>query len=140
MTTATFTGRDCVRAFSDLTRADVPFAGGKGANLGELTHAGLPVPPGFVVGAPAYAAFCDSGDLRERISAALADVDVDDAAALDVACRRVQRMIGEEPAPEWLEQAIRAAYESCPPRPTALPWPCARRRRPRTPSRRRSRA
>ena len=110
MTTATFTGRDCVRAFSDLTRADVPFAGGKGANLGELTHAGLPVPPGFVVGAPAYAAFCDSGDLRARISAALADVDVDDAAALDVACRRVQRMIGEEPAPEWLEQAIRAGY------------------------------
>ena len=38
----------------ELTRADIPYAGGKGANLGELTSAGLPVPPGFVVGAPAY--------------------------------------------------------------------------------------
>src|SRR5580692_3439882 len=44
------------RPFSELSRADIPYAGGKGANLGELTAAGLPVPPGFVVGAPAYAA------------------------------------------------------------------------------------
>ena len=42
-----------VRRFGELSRADVPFAGGKGANLGELAAAGLPVPPGFVVGAPA---------------------------------------------------------------------------------------
>ena len=45
------------RPFTDLRRDDVQYAGGKGANLGELTAAGLPVPPGFVVGAPAYAAF-----------------------------------------------------------------------------------
>jgi pyruvate,water dikinase len=71
-----------VRSFDDLSRADVPFAGGKGANLGELTRAGLPVPPGFVVGAPAYAGFCDESGLRERIAAVLRDVDVDDTAAL----------------------------------------------------------
>ncbi|HST39533.1 MAG TPA: PEP/pyruvate-binding domain-containing protein, partial [Conexibacter sp.] len=53
-----------VRGFDELTRADVAFAGGKGANLGELRHASLPVPPGFVVGAPAYAAFLDAGGLR----------------------------------------------------------------------------
>ena len=55
-----------VRGFGELSRADVPFAGGKGANLGELTAAGLPVPPGFVVGAPAYAAFVDASGLREQ--------------------------------------------------------------------------
>ena len=42
---------DPIRRFEDLSRADVPYAGGKGANLGELTAAGLPVPGGFVVGA-----------------------------------------------------------------------------------------
>ena len=67
-----------VRGFDDLSRADVEFAGGKGANLGELTAAGLPVPPGFVVGAPAYAAFVDETRLRERISAGLEEVDVDE--------------------------------------------------------------
>ena len=52
-TTRTTTETVAVRAFAELSREDVPFAGGKGANLGELTSAGLPVPPGFVVGAPA---------------------------------------------------------------------------------------
>jgi phosphoenolpyruvate synthase/pyruvate phosphate dikinase len=33
----------------DLGRESVPTAGGKGANLGEMLRAGLPVPPGFVV-------------------------------------------------------------------------------------------
>ena len=39
--------------FETLGRGDVAVAGGKGANLGELTRAGLPVPRGFVVSAPA---------------------------------------------------------------------------------------
>jgi pyruvate, water dikinase len=46
-----------IRPLPDVSIADVPYAGGKGANLGQLTRTGLPVPPGFVVGAPAYAAF-----------------------------------------------------------------------------------
>ena len=66
-TTAPVAREQAVRPFADLSRADVPFAGGKGANLGELTRAGLPVPDGFVVGAPAYAAFCDESGLRARL-------------------------------------------------------------------------
>ena len=60
-----------VRGFAELGKGDVEFAGGKGANLGELTRAGLPVPPGFVIGAPAYMAFCEAQDLRDRIAAEL---------------------------------------------------------------------
>lgn len=58
---------EAVRALSALSRGDVPYAGGKGANLGELARAGFPVPAGFVVGAPAYAATSDSSGLRDRI-------------------------------------------------------------------------
>jgi pyruvate, water dikinase len=43
-----------VRWLDDVTLADVPEVGGKGANLGELVHARLPVPPGFVVVAAAH--------------------------------------------------------------------------------------
>ena len=46
-----------IRPFPDLSIADVPYAGVKGANLGQLARTGLSVPPGFVVGAPSYAAF-----------------------------------------------------------------------------------
>ncbi len=99
-----------VRGFEALSREDVPFAGGKGANLGELTGSGFPVPPGFVVGAPAYAAFCDANNLRGRIDARLESLDVDDPAALEEAAQDVQAMIAAEPLPAEIEAAIRADY------------------------------
>ncbi len=43
------TSSEFVRPFAALRRGDTLIAGGKGANLGELTAAGIPVPPGFVV-------------------------------------------------------------------------------------------
>ena len=46
-----------VRWLTDLGRPDLATAGGKGANLGELVRAGLPVPPGFVISTAAYTEF-----------------------------------------------------------------------------------
>ncbi len=89
--TPTAAAKDFVRRFEQLRRADVSFAGGKGANLGELTAAGLPVPPGFVIGAPAYAAFCDEVGLRRRIAEILTPVDVEDVEALEAATKRIRR-------------------------------------------------
>jgi len=56
-----------VRYFSDIGHEDIDLAGGKGANLGELTRAGLPVPPGFVLTTAAYRAFVTENDLDERV-------------------------------------------------------------------------
>jgi pyruvate, water dikinase len=106
---------DPVRSFERLSRADVEYAGGKGANLGELTAAGFPVPPGFVVGAPAYATFCDGpGDgtgLRAQIERRLAGINVDDTAELERAAAEVRATIEAEPIPDWLADAIGNAYE-----------------------------
>jgi len=101
---------DPIRRFSELHKADVDYAGGKGANLGELTSAGVPVPPGFVVGAPAYAAFCDQAGLRARLAEILDDVDVEDTGALSLAAEQARALFDETPMPDWLEQAIRDAY------------------------------
>ncbi len=104
-------GDDAVRPFERLSHDDVDYAGGKGANLGELTAAGFPVPPGFVVGAPAYAAFCDGGGLRGRIEQRLSAVDVEDTDALDRASAEVRTMAEAETLPQWLESAIGDAYD-----------------------------
>jgi phosphoenolpyruvate synthase/pyruvate phosphate dikinase len=61
---------------ADLTNQDIAVAGGKGANLGELVRAGLPVPDGFVVTTEAY-----------DWAAAEAGVDPRDAAGARVAVR-----------------------------------------------------
>jgi pyruvate,water dikinase len=108
--TNTPAGVEAVRPFARLGRGDVSYAGGKGANLGELTAAGVPVPEGFVIGAPAYAAFCAESGLRERLRELLDGVDVEDTAALAEAARRAQDTISETPIPDWLRSAIEAAY------------------------------
>ncbi|MFE2752318.1 phosphoenolpyruvate synthase [Actinosynnema sp. NPDC059335] len=59
-----------VRTFAELRAHDTPIAGGKGANLGELTAAGFPVPPGFVVTADAY--LTSMGPVREQLTDLLA--------------------------------------------------------------------
>jgi pyruvate,water dikinase len=104
-----------VHPFAELERGDTAIAGGKGANLGELTGAGLPVPPGFVVGSEAYAEFCDANDLRSRIDAIFGEIDIEDTGALQEACARVQELILSSPTPDRVSAQIRDAYAAlCP--------------------------
>jgi pyruvate,water dikinase len=100
-----------IRWIDALSRADVPFAGGKGANLGELTAAGLPVPPAFVVGATVYAEFVSRTGLRERLEARLDGLDVDDSAALEAAAHDARALVDAEPVPDRIAEAIVRAYE-----------------------------
>ncbi|MGO9319496.1 MAG: phosphoenolpyruvate synthase [Solirubrobacteraceae bacterium] len=99
-----------VRPFASLRRGDVAYAGGKGANLGELTAAGLPVPEGFVVGAPAYAAFLVQTGLRERLAELLDPVDVEDTTALQAAAVAARELFDQTPLPEPLAKEIRSRY------------------------------
>src|SRR5271166_5830670 len=103
---------DAVRPFASLSRDDVDYAGGKGANLGELTAAGLPVPAGFVVGAPAYAAYCAETGLRERLAEVLEGLDVEDTAALEAASAAARELFDRTAMPADIETEIRAAYEA----------------------------
>jgi len=97
--------------FEDISLADVARVGGKGANLGELTRAGLPVPPGFVVSAGAYLDAMEHGGVRHDLTAIEATVDVDDAPALAAAAARMQELVHKAGAPETLRRQIEGAYE-----------------------------
>jgi pyruvate, water dikinase len=102
---------EAIRSLDRLSCEDIEFAGGKGANLGELTAAGFPVPPGFVVGAPAYAAFCAETGMREQVERRLGEVDVEDTVALTKAAAQIRSLIESKPMPEHLEGEIAAAYQ-----------------------------
>jgi hypothetical protein len=58
-------GMPLIRRLDELGRGDIDVAGGKGANLGELVRAGLPVPPGFVLTTAAYRRFVASTRRRD---------------------------------------------------------------------------
>lgn len=108
--------QDYVVWFQSLGKADIPRVGGKNASLGEMIRelgaAGVRVPGGFATTASAYWAFLDAAGLREPIAAELAELDVDDVAALAQSSAKIRRMIVEAPFPEALSTAITTAYQA----------------------------
>lgn len=106
------TSANYVRDIGDLGIGDADEAGGKGANLGELVAAGLPVPPGFVVMRSAYLGSVRSGGVEAELAALHGDAlnQVGDAARVSELCRRMQSLVAKAGiCPDAREQAT-AAY------------------------------
>jgi len=98
--------------FDAIGKRDVSIAGGKGANLGELTRAGVRVPPGLVVTSDAYFRFLDAAGLRPQIGTLLRGLDANDRAQLESTAIDAKRLVAGEPMPAWLVSPISAAYEN----------------------------
>ena len=94
------------RFFADLTKRDVGIAGGKGASLGEMTNAGIPVPPGFVVLAPAFDRFLEETDLKQEVEAQLDKVNYEDIASVDRTSRVIGSLIHEAIFPKDLAEEV----------------------------------
>jgi pyruvate,water dikinase len=88
---------------------DLDSVGGKGASLGEMTAAGLPVPPGFVVTAGTYREFIESTGIDEELFAAV-DVDAEDSTALAEAEAHAKELILETEMPDDIRQEILDSY------------------------------
>ncbi|WP_438014947.1 phosphoenolpyruvate synthase [Sorangium sp. So ce315] len=99
-----------VRWFDSLSRNDVASAGGKGGNLGELTRAGLPVPPGFVITADAYLAAMEAAGVRKQLRELFAEADPNDPAGLRATCSALQQLVRAAPLPAQLRAEITSAY------------------------------
>ena len=100
--------------FENLRMTDVESVGGKNASLGEmisqLTEKGVRVPGGFATTAEAYRAFLAHNGLSERISAALAQLDVEDVAELARVGKEIRQWILDTPFPEQLDAEIETAW------------------------------
>jgi pyruvate,water dikinase len=96
--------------FKDITKEDIPIAGGKGANLGEMTQAGLPVPEGYMVTAQAYETFIQENRLAKKIAKSL-KIDVDDSSLLMKTSKEIRKLIEATPIPEKINKDIIKAYK-----------------------------
>jgi pyruvate,water dikinase len=103
--------RDLVIWFKDLCKDDIPFVGGKCANLGELYgKIGVPVPNGFALSADAFGVFLEKSRAGKKLDALLADIDVNDAAMLEETSRRIRAHLEGLSMPKEIKDAIRTAY------------------------------
>ena len=96
--------------FEDLNKSDIGIAGGKGANLGELTQAGIPVPPGFVVTAETYEKFMEDAGINDKVMDILDKIDINDTKALQAASEEIKALINESDIPEDMVLFITEAY------------------------------
>ena len=96
--------------FEDLGKSDIGIAGGKGANLGELTQAGIPVPPGFVVTAETYGKFMEDAGINGKVLDILSKTDINNTKELQAAAEEIKSIIIETPVPEDMSTLIIEAY------------------------------
>ncbi|MDU7151540.1 MAG: phosphoenolpyruvate synthase [Peptoniphilus grossensis] len=99
-----------IKWFDEIGKEDVGIVGGKGANLGELTSFGLPVPPGFCVTASGYTKFIKYAELDEVVKLLMEAVDVEDVDELTNASKEIQKKIKEKEFDPELKEEILSAY------------------------------
>lgn len=99
-----------IKWFDEIGKGDVGIVGGKGANLGELTSFGLPVPPGFCVTASGYTKFIKYAELDEVVKLLMEAVDVEDVDELTNASKEIQTKIKEKEFDPELKEEILSAY------------------------------
>ncbi|MGB9841907.1 MAG: phosphoenolpyruvate synthase [Candidatus Bathyarchaeales archaeon] len=99
--------------FENLRNTDVPLVGGKNASLGEMIHAGLPVPPGFAVTAYAYETFLKQTRIAEMIYKIIKETvtDPNDPQQYSVASEKIRALIETSQMPKEIENAIKSAYK-----------------------------
>ncbi|MBI5347084.1 MAG: phosphoenolpyruvate synthase, partial [Candidatus Aenigmarchaeota archaeon] len=98
--------------FKDLGKGDVAVAGGKGANLGEMTRAGLPVPPGFVITSNAYNKFLKEGGIEEKIMEILGNTNVDNSAELQNSSEEIRKLVMSTGMPSSIRGDILKHYKA----------------------------
>jgi pyruvate,water dikinase len=79
--------------FNNIRKKDIALVGGKGANLGEMVHAKIPVPDGFVVTSNAYYKFLKQTSLKNKILTELKGLDVEDSKKLQKASKNIKTAI-----------------------------------------------
>ncbi len=100
-----------VLPFTAIGAADLPLVGGKGANLGVLTNAGFPVPPGFCVTTSAFEQFMAATSTADLYSQ-LASLEAPDVERVRQIGQEIRERLRQIPIPLDVEQAVRRAWEA----------------------------
>ncbi len=101
---------DFTKRFEDIGKNDIALVGGKGANLGEMTSAGFPVPPGFCITTEAYHAF--TAPFNTQIYSALEGLDPSDLNSIRAAGAAVRGLMGGHELPTPIANAITMSWQA----------------------------
>ncbi len=97
--------------FKDITRHDADRAGGKGASLGEMTRAKIPVPPGFVILSSTFDRFIQDTKLASRIDALMEGVNTNEMETVEGASRQIAALINGAEMPKDIQKEILTSFK-----------------------------
>lgn len=97
--------------FKELGKNDALIAGGKGASLGEMAQAGIPVPLGFVVLSTTFDEFTKQADLVQEIDAVIDQVNHKDINNVELAAEKIQGLIKNVVMPPAIAQEIKEQFQ-----------------------------
>jgi pyruvate,water dikinase len=96
--------------FADITLQDRPAVGGKGGSLGELTRAGIAVPPGFVVQTGAFERCLAALERQEPIRSAVEALDRHELGKITALSEKLRARLETAPMPADIQAEIVAAH------------------------------
>jgi len=100
-----------IKTFPHISKSDASIAGGKGASLGEMTSAGIPVPPGFVVLSSAFENFLESADLNVEIDSILHTVNHKEMHTVEDASGKIKDLILKAKMPQDIKDEIKKEFK-----------------------------
>lgn len=89
--------------FDEIDKKDLSLVGGKGANLGEMTKAGFPVPFGFCVTTESYKEFINYNKLYDFIVEEIKDANLENIATIGA---KIREKIEQAEMPKKVEEEI----------------------------------
>ncbi|WP_068921813.1 PEP/pyruvate-binding domain-containing protein [Planobispora rosea] len=96
-----------VLGFHEIGADALPLVGGKAANLGVLTAAGLPVPPGRCVTTEAYRRVTERSGGLEAVLDALEATPATDTRGLGELAATARKVVLDAPVPDDIAEAVR---------------------------------
>lgn len=102
---------ELIRNFNKLHKEDAALAGGKGASLGEMTQAGIPVPQGFVVLSESFERFIRETNLAQEIDAILHKVQHKEIHTVELASEEIRALILSKEMPKDISIEIDKAFK-----------------------------
>jgi pyruvate,water dikinase len=99
-----------IKWFDELTKDSIDLAGGKGANLGEMSNLKLPVPPGFAITTKAFDKFIEMNGIKNKIDEMIENCDVDNTKQLMQVSKDIKNLILKGEYPQAIKYEITQAY------------------------------
>lgn len=103
--------KNIVLPFVKIRKKDVKLAGGKGASLGEMTYAKIPIPPGFVVLSEAADQFIKEAELDNKILELLKKVNTKSVKSVSQTSLKIRSLIDKAKFSKEIEKVILAEFK-----------------------------